>query len=45
MPYNAFQSDTGARLAGSQTVRLRDGSNARPDAHIQHVLQQLHTRV
>jgi len=39
VPDDALEGDRGAGLAGPQTLRLRDGPHAGPNAHVGHVLQ------
>lgn len=39
VPNDALEGDGGAGLAGPQTLRLRNGPHAGPNAHVGHVLQ------
>ncbi|KYM80048.1 hypothetical protein ALC53_09574 [Atta colombica] len=40
VPNDALEGDGGTGLAGSQTLRFRDGPHAGPNAYVGHVLQQ-----
>lgn len=39
VPNDALEGDGGAGLAGPQTLWLRNGPHAGPNAHVGHVLQ------